>query len=206
MLTRLAHVALALPGRWRDRLYCRRLRGHGLIAVDAEFAPTARIVNAAGREHVRIGNHTLFHGEIIAYAPAGRVEIGDFCFVGPGAKLWSMTGIRIGSNVQISHGVQIFDNNSHSLDPEERGARFRELRLEGKHLTPETVDSRPVSIGDDVWIGFNAAVMKGVQIGRGAVVAAGAVVTRDVAPLTVVAGNPAVVVKRVTQRIAAPAS
>lgn len=54
----------------------------------------------------------------------------------------------------------------------------------------------PIIIGDDAWIGFNAIILKGVTIGEGAVVGAGAVVTKDVPPYTVVAGNPAGVVKK----------
>lgn len=194
MLTRLLHVALSLPGRWRDRLYCRRLRSAGDIPDSVEIRPTAKFHNEGGC--IRIGAHTLFCGEISVFALSSGVSIGEFSFVGPGAKIWSMASVTIGDRAQISHGVHIFDNNSHSIDPVERGERFRELRLHGVHLQPERVDSRPIVIGDDVWIGFNAAIMKGVTIGDGAIVAAGAVVTKSVPAGAVVAGNPARIVKR----------
>ncbi len=191
LVVRVAHVALSLPGRWRDRLYCRRLRDSGDIAETAEVAPTAKIFNSLGREAVTIGASSLFHGEIIVIAPSGQVNIGEFSFIGPGAKLWSMDSIKIGNRVQVSHGVQIFDNNSHSMSASERGMRFHELRTQGRHLQRENVSHKPVKIEDDAWIGFNAAIMKGVTVGRGAIVAAGAIVTHDVPDFEVVAGNPA---------------
>jgi acetyltransferase-like isoleucine patch superfamily enzyme len=133
-------------------------------------------------------------GEINVIAEEASVRIGNWCFVGPGAKIWTMAGITIGDRVFISHGVQVFDNNSHSLSAAERHARFRELRTVGRHLQPEMVVRRPIHIGDDVWIGFNCAIMKGVTVGRGAVIGAGSVITHDVDPYTVVVGNPARVV------------
>jgi acetyltransferase-like isoleucine patch superfamily enzyme len=102
-----------------------------------------------------------------------------------------MSEVAIGHRVFISHGVQIFDNNTHSLSAQERHARYRELRTLGRHLEQEPVKTKPVVIEDDVWIGFNAAVLKGVTIGRGAVVGACSVVLHDVPPYSVVGGNPA---------------
>ena len=64
-----------------------------------------------------------------------------------------------------------------------------------------TVNSKPIKICNDVWIGMNAIILKGVTVGEGAIVAAGAVVTKDVAPYTVVAGNPAVMVKVIQDKV-----
>jgi maltose O-acetyltransferase len=105
-----------------------------------------------------------------------------------------MESIDIGSRVFISHGVQVFDNNSHSLSAVERHERFKELRTVGRHSTPEAVVHRAIRIEDDVWIGFNSAIMKGVTIGRGAVVGAGSVVTHDIEAYSIVVGNPARIV------------
>ena len=138
-----------------------------------------------------MGERTLVMGELHVFEPGGRISIGDWCYIGPGCKVWSMLSIAIGHRVFISHGVQIFDNNTHSLLAGERHARYRELRTVGRHLEQEQVKRKPVVIEDDVWIGFNAAVLKGVTIGRGAVVGACAVVLHDVPPYTVVGGNPA---------------
>ena len=87
-------------------------------------------------------------------------------------------GIRIGDGALIGHQVVIATLN-HDLDPEQRGS----------------MKAAPVTIDKNVWIGSHATVLAGVTIGEGAVVAAGAVVTKDVAPRTVVGGVPAKVIK-----------
>ena len=91
------------------------------------------------------------------------------------------------------YDVNIHDNNSHSVSARERHQHFVEILLKHNARLGD-VPKAPIVIEDDAWIGFNASVMKGVRIGRGAIVAAGAVVTRDVAPFTVVAGIPAAVI------------
>ena len=191
MIVRLAYALLVLPSRLRDRLHAIRLRQSCSAPDDVVFTGQTTIHNSFATTAVEIGSGSLFMGEINVISREARVRVGDWCFVGPGAKIWAMDSIDIGNRVFISHGVQVFDNNSHSLSAAERHARFKELRTIGRHLTPETVVHRPIRIEDDVWIGFNAAVMKGVTIGRGAIVGACSVITRDVPPFAVVVGSPA---------------
>jgi acetyltransferase-like isoleucine patch superfamily enzyme len=191
LIDRLAYAFLAFPSRLRDKLAVAKLRRYCCAAHDAEFAPQTTIHNPFARAAVDIGSCSLFMGEINIITDAAKVRIGDWCFVGPGAKLWAMESINVGSRVFISHGVQVFDNNSHSLSAGERHERFKELRTKGRHLTPEAVVHRAITIEDDVWIGFNSAIMKGVTIGRGAVIGAGSVVTHDVEAYSIVVGNPA---------------
>ena len=81
------------------------------------------------------------------------------------------------------------DHDSHSVVLEERQDDVKLWSVGKKNW--DYVKIAPVDIEDDVWIGFNAIILKGVTIGRGAVVAAGSVVTKNVAPFTVVGGNPA---------------
>jgi acetyltransferase-like isoleucine patch superfamily enzyme len=191
LIVRLAYAALDLPFRLRDRLAIFKLRQRCCAAEDATLTPQTTLHNPFDRDAVQIGSQSLFMGEINVISAGAKVSIGDWCFVGPNAKLWAMESIQIGNRVFISHGVQVFDNNSHSLSAGERHERYRELRSRGRHLTPEQVVHRPIRIEDDVWIGFNSAILKGVTIGRGAVVGASSVITHDVAPFTVVVGNPA---------------
>jgi acetyltransferase-like isoleucine patch superfamily enzyme len=191
VISRLVYGLLSLPSRLRDRLYTARLRQYCRASVDTTFTEHTTILNSFARESVGIGSRSLFMGEINIIRQSARIRIGDWCFVGPGAKLWAMESIDIGDRVFISHGVQIFDNNSHSLSAADRHERFKELLMKGRHLVPEAVTCRPIKIEDDVWIGFNSAVMKGVTIGRGAVVGAGTMVTHDVAPFSIIVGNPA---------------
>ena len=191
MIVRTAFAVLNLPSRWREKLHAIKLRQYCCAADDVEFTSQTMIYNPHDRGAIRVGTRTLFMGEINVISRVSQVCIGEWCFVGPGAKIWAMESIAIGDRVFISHGVQIFDNNSHSLSAIERHERFKELRVDGRHSTPEQVIHRPIEIEDDVWIGFNCAIMKGVRIGRGAVIGAGTIITHDVPAYAVMVGNPA---------------
>ena len=191
MFDRLVYTLLMLPVRLRERLHCRRLRAMCDVAGDAQIMPQAVIYNPLEAGAVRIGPRTLLMGEISVIAPNGKVEVGEWCYIGPSSKIWAMGKVTVGARVFISHGVHVFDNNSHSLVAAERHKRFQELQTVGRHLQPENVICKPVQIQDDVWIGFNASILKGVTIGRGAIVGACAVVTEDVPPYAIVVGNPA---------------
>lgn len=94
----------------------------------------------------------------------------------------------------ISWGVTIVDHNSHSVEWSHRKNDVLDWAKGQKDWSHVKV--APVTIEDRVWIGFNAIILKGVTLGEGAIVAAGAVVTKDVPPYTVVAGNPAQVIRR----------
>jgi acetyltransferase-like isoleucine patch superfamily enzyme len=102
--------------------------------------------------------------------------------------------------VLISHSANIFDNLTHPLDAKARHEQIKQIFKTG-HPRDISLDERPVRICDDAWIGANAMVMRGVTIGEGGVVAAGAVVTKDVPPFSIVAGNPAVLVKELTPNV-----
>ncbi|WP_432071736.1 DapH/DapD/GlmU-related protein [Streptomyces wuyuanensis] len=115
--------------------------------------------------------------------------MGTDVYIGKGCTI-EVDG-AIGDGVLIGNRVGIVGRTDHAM--RQVGVAVRHADWVGDH--PERL-SRPVHIGDDVWIGYGAVVLSGVVIGRGAVVAAGAVVTSDVAPYDVVAGNPAAAVGR----------
>ena len=96
----------------------------------------------------------------------------------------------------ISNDVKIYDNNNHPISP----AKRMEMSLGGfsnDNWSWKHASSAPVIIEDNVWIGQFATILKGVTIGKGSIVATRAVVTKDVPPYTIVAGNPAKVVKKI---------
>ncbi len=109
-----------------------------------------------------------------------NLHLGKRVFINSGCKLQDQGGITIGDDVLIGHNVVIATLN-HSMDPEHRG-----------DIVPS-----PVHIGDKVWIGSNSTILPGVTVGEGAIIAAGAVVTKDVAPGTVVGGVPAKTIKTI---------
>ena len=112
-----------------------------------------------------------------------RMVMGDRVAINRYAWFNAAGGITIGNDVLIGPYAVIHSSN-HRIPP--KGQLIREAGHEEK----------PVSIGNDVWIGAGAIILPGVKIGDGAVVGAGAVVTKDVAPYSVVAGNPAQVIRK----------
>lgn len=122
--------------------------------------------------------------------PGGYVEIGDgSVLVGP--VLMCAERICVGRRVVISYQVTLADSDFHPIERASRRADAIANAPGADRGARPRVESRPVVIEDDAWIGIGAIVLKGVRIGRGARVAAGAVVTRDVPPGAAVAGNPA---------------
>jgi acetyltransferase-like isoleucine patch superfamily enzyme len=110
-----------------------------------------------------------------------ELHIGDNSYVGYGVVVSVGNEVRIGSHVLVSDRVRFSGSDGHPVDALARARN----ELGG----PETIG--PIFIDDYAWIGAQAIILKNVRIGRGAIVAAGAVVTKDVAPLTIVGGNPA---------------
>lgn len=150
---------------------------------------------------VEIGHSCILKCKIIFETGSGSVKIGDGCYIG-GSRIISTQSIEIGNWVTMAWGITIYDHNSHSLDYRERiNDQKQQLKDWGsgnfiKNKNWGVVDKKPIKVGDFAWIGFDAVILKGVTIGEGAIVGARSVVTRDVEPWTVVAGNPAHVVKR----------
>jgi acetyltransferase-like isoleucine patch superfamily enzyme len=160
-----------------------------VVADDLLLGPNAWCVNRAKREAITIATGSVCRGVLRLNEATGRLSIAEDVYIGDDALISCSTRIEIGAGTLIGHGAQVFDNDSHPVDPEGRDRQWRRIRY-GERL-PFTVEAAPITIGRRVWIGMYALVMKGVTIGDGAVVAAGSVVTRDVPPLTVVGGNPA---------------
>lgn len=171
----------------------RRVRveiGHG-----SRFRWRSLLSCRCGR--IRIGEGSLVVPRRIDFdGPDGVVTVGRRTFVGS-SQLVCRSAIAIGDDVLVSWGVTIVDHNSHALEWNLRRDDVTEWMAGRKRW--DHVKVAPVSIGNKCWIGFGATILKGVTIGEGAVVGACAVVTRDVAPFTVVAGNPAREIRALSQ-------
>jgi acetyltransferase-like isoleucine patch superfamily enzyme len=173
-----------------------RHRNLAVLGAGTKVLVDGWITNPAGvRERIQIGENSVIRGDLFVPPTGGQISIGDWCFVGQETYIWSAAKVRVGDRVLISHHVNIQDNNSHSMDSRQRHAQFRAISTTGHPYDAPGIESAPITIGDDVWIGYGASIGKGVTIGEGAVVAFRAVVLDDVAPWTVVAGFPARAVK-----------
>lgn len=173
------------------------IRRRGLARIDpsARIYRSAALLNAPGdADRIRIGARTMVLGELFVFAHGGRIDIGNDCYIGEHSRVWSGAQIVIGDHVLISHSVSIMDNLTHPIDPIARRWQVREIYKRG-HPREIDLDDRPVHIGTDAWIGAQSLILRGVTIGEGAIIAAGAVVTKDVPPYTIVAGNPARVIR-----------
>jgi|JI6StandDraft_1071083.scaffolds.fasta_scaffold43488_2 acetyltransferase-like isoleucine patch superfamily enzyme len=160
----------------------------------------ARILNFQKlKENINIGDNCIIRGELFINEYGGRITIGNFSYIGENSRIWSSKEIIIGNFVQISHGVNIIDNNTHSLSFSERRKEYVEIFKEGNIKKQADIASAAITIEDDVWISFNVSVLKGVTIGKGAIIAANTVVTKDVEPYTMVGGNPSKVIKKIVQ-------
>ena len=139
---------------------------------------------------LRVGKHVTFWRASLATEEAAIIEIGDACYIA-NASLVAAKQITIGDRVFIGGGATIADSDFHPLDPAARLADTIALSPIGNRARRPPLIAKPVIIGNDVWIGVNATILKGVHVGDGAVIAPGAVVLDDVAPRVTVSGNPA---------------
>jgi acetyltransferase-like isoleucine patch superfamily enzyme len=138
-------------------------------------------------DNVDISGGTVFTGSTTAKDPV--LEIGTGSSIGYQTSIITGQGVHIGEHVMISFCVFIAGSDDHPNDPIARQ----------RNLPPNDEDIKSVVIEDCAIIYQSATILKGVRIGNGAIVGAGAVVTKDVPPYTMVAGNPARVVRELSQ-------
>ena len=160
------------------------LRG---LFLGMRFKSCGRLLRVGGgvrvlkkNAEIEVGTKVQLHRgvKLSAWGTDGpsRILIGDGTSIGDRTEIHSGKSVEIGSGSNISWDVCIMDRDYHKLN------------------SPVEV-IRPVKIGNNVWIGCNSLIMKGVTVGEGAVVAAGSVVTKDVPPGALVGGNPARIIK-----------
>jgi acetyltransferase-like isoleucine patch superfamily enzyme len=192
---RLSRHATGTPFRQRPVVAVRRCRierhrtatleVHGRLHL-GDFEPwVGRIAARDAATEIRLGESAVMRcdgivqlgpGVRITVGRQARLAIGDGTYLTCDSLIIAAASIRIGAGCAISWGVQILDTNFHKPAGDATGPQ-------------------PVAIGDRVWIGSNVTVLKGVSIGSGSIVAAGAVVTRDVPARSLAAGVPARVIR-----------
>jgi len=173
-----------------DRLNARALRKHRVV-----FAEPPRILggvillNNQGTLELSRGNTFncstranmagVYKTCSIEVGPQGSVQIGEGTGFS-GCSIVCHSSIRIGRSCNFGANVMVFDTDFHPLD-----------HLQRRVDAPEGVKTRPISIGDDVFVGANSIILKGVSIGDRSIVGAGSVVTTSIPPDQIWAGNPA---------------
>jgi acetyltransferase-like isoleucine patch superfamily enzyme len=145
---------------------------------------------------VGIGNDCLIYGLLALETSTSSIAIGNNVFVGGGTIIDSACSIEIGNNVLISYQAILQDSDNHSSKINLRKKDNKDWKERSAHDWEVTPQKR-IKISDGVWIGARAIVLKGVTIGEGAIVGAGAIVTKDVPPWTIVAGNPARIIREI---------
>jgi acetyltransferase-like isoleucine patch superfamily enzyme len=139
---------------------------------------------------------TVYLGTMFDVGPQGRVSVGQFALL-HGAWITCDAAVEIGDYALISWNVVLMDTYRAPLDPQARRGELEQLARRPTRRLAGQVPARPIRISRNVWIGFDACVLPGVTIGEGSIVGARSVVVDDVPPFTIVAGNPACVIRHI---------
>jgi acetyltransferase-like isoleucine patch superfamily enzyme len=142
-----------------------------------------------GKGDIVLGDYVWIDGKCSfgfsqRYTSSPTLEIGDYSEVGHGCGFTIAKRITVGKHSRISMNTQIFDTSGHPMEAD--------LRRQNLPAFPNSV--KPVTIGDDVWIGQRCIILPGTRIGDGAIIGAGSVVRGNIPPYSVVSGNPAKVI------------
>lgn len=150
-----------------------------------------------GKNYLRIGNNSIVGAQFIFESQEGEVVVGDRVYM-ESSTIICRTRIFIDDDVVIESGVSLYDHTSHSLDYREREKDIRSVvddHRNGRRFVQSkdwsVVGAKAIQVCRNAWIGRNSTILKGVTIGEGAIVEPFSVVIKNVAPWTIVAGNPA---------------
>lgn len=167
--------------------FAKNIKLHGGVYLDEGV-----YIHATPPQGVEIGeNSIVMHGAILHVynfrnLPNAGIVIGKDCLIGEYSIIRGQGGVRIGNRVYTSPMTQLIAVNHVFDDPM-------------KPFVTQGITAKGIVIEDDVWLGANSVITDGVCVGRGAVVAAGAVVVNDVAPHTVVGGVPARIIREISE-------
>lgn len=184
--------------------YLRLKRKVTLSGKHYRVGPTASVVLKDGstREDIQIGDHVDVYGTLYSQSK-GLIRLGSYVRVGRNVQIRCGGSISIGEGTVISENVIITDNNNHPISVAFRKAWSQLPPSSDIHLWKWSA-IKPVTIGKNVWVGENARICKGVTVGDNSIVAASAVVTKDIPANCIAAGNPARIVKTDLDRIPDP--
>ena len=153
-----------------------------ILGEDIFIADGCHLRSEGGGARITLGSKSVLAYGVMLLTHGGTIELGENCSVNEYCMLYGHGGLKIGNNVSIATGTVIVPAN-HNFS-----RRDVPFKLQGS-------TGHGIALEDDIWVGANATILDGVRIGKGAIVGAGAVVTRDVAPYTIVGGTPARFIK-----------
>lgn len=164
-----------------------------LAKVGNKSRISGRIERRHPAAHVQVGSDCLIAGTLIVETEKSLINIGDNVFIGGGTIIDCVDRVSIENDVLISYQVLIMDSDNHSIRASERIEDLKRWRAEEYDWS--NVNRASITIRSKAWIGARAIITKGVEIGEGAIVASGAVLTKDVPPYSIAAGNPAKIIR-----------
>lgn len=167
-----------LAGLWISRKFTK----HGII-VTTDGLPLLKVINYGGRLIAK--NCQFYSGVRMEIGKDGLIEIDNGTYINRNTLIIAQNRVSIGRDCKIAWDVIIMDSDLHSVNS-------------------VPIKNEPIFIEDDVWIGCRSIILKGVKIGKGSIIAAGAIVTKDVPPGAIVGGNPIRVLTKRKMDLAPP--
>lgn len=151
------------------------------------------LIDGSTKKDVVFGENIMYFGKIIS-SNKGKIKIGNNTSIRLGCIFYCAKGITIGNNVMIADNVIISDTNHHPINPQDR-LKMIKSGWSSKLWSWDKAISKEIIIGNNVWIGQFSRILKGVNIGENSIIASNSIVTKDVPPNSIAAGNPAKIVK-----------
>ncbi|GHC58343.1 acyltransferase [Ulvibacter litoralis] len=172
-----------------------RFRNKVTTQGSVDFGYTSRILlcNGSKKQDIILKHRSRMYASLVSKF-GGKIIFEENVKIGYGSVIACTTSITIGKGTAIAHNVTIIDNNNHPTHPEDRKLMYNspwDSPLRNWNYSK----SAPISIGENVWVGTGSRIHKGVTIGDNSIIAANAMVTKNVPANSIVAGNPAKVVK-----------
>lgn len=191
----MSECSTVVPGHWVEGSLPANVRAGAGTVVSGGYA--FKRFRSQHSDALTIGDHCTMDGVHFALGESARVRIGNYCYFTNLVLLCDLE-VVIGNYVMIGWNATIADTDFHPIEPALRIADALACSPLGKGRARPEIACRPVIVEDDVWVGPNATILKGVRIGAGSFIEPGALVTRDVPPGVRVLGNPAQVVGEVS--------
>ncbi len=181
--------------RNEDKLIKRGVIKHG-VGCDLSMLNVCLADDDVSETQIIIGDNCCVRATIILYRKESKIIIGNNVYVGQRTIFECVEKINIGNDVLVSSDCNLIDTNSHSVHSVERVDDIIDWQKGLKYKNWNVVKSSTINISNNCWVGLRSIITKGVNLGKGTIVASGSVVTKSTEPFSVVGGNPAVFIKQ----------